>query len=196
PYTALILCLKELGLTKEQVIPVSTGGKVARYEALLSKKVPAAILDPPYSTMAAKEGLKLLVDLTTLDVPYLRAVTAVSEKTLQQDAGTVARFVEAVSEGIQFYRNPANKEEGLKILAKYLRVSLDKQRAVVEEGYDTYRDMTMKKPYPDPAGLQIILETIAESNPKAKSVNPASFIDASFVERLDKQGFFEAKGSQ
>ncbi len=96
-----------------------------------------------------------------------------------------------LSEGIQFYKNPANQEEGLKILGKYLRVSLDKNRSVVEEGYETYRDMTVKMPYPDPTGLKIILEAVAESNPKAKGVNPASFVDGSFVERLEKKGFFE-----
>ena len=191
PYTALLLCLKELGLTKDQVVPLSTGGKVERYEALLSHRVPAAVLDPPFTTMAAKEGMKLLVDLRALDVPYLRSVVAVTEKSLQQDTATVSRFVEAVSEGIQFYKNPANQEESIMILAKYLRVSLDKNRAAVEEGYETYRDMTVKKPYPDPNGLKIILETVAESNPKAKGVNPATFVDGSFVERLDKKGFFE-----
>ncbi len=191
PYTALLLCLKELGLTKEQIVPLSTGGKTARYEALLSNKVPAAVLDPPFTTMAAKEGMKIFVDLKTLDVPYLRSVVAVTERSLQYDAATVSRFVEAVSEGIRFYKNPANREEAVKTLAKYLRVSLDKDRAMVEEGYETYRDMTVRKPYPDPNGLKIILETVAESNPKAKAVNPASFVDVSFVERLDKTGFFE-----
>jgi NitT/TauT family transport system substrate-binding protein len=191
PFTALLLCLKELGLTKDQVVPLSTGGKTERYEALLSNKVPAAILDPPFTTMAAKKGMKALVDLANLDVPYLRSVVAVTEKSLQQDHANVSRFVEAVSEGILFYKNPANREESIRVLAKYLRVSLDKNRPMVEEGYDTYRGMTVRKPYPDPNGLKIILETVAESNPKAKGVNPASFVDASFVERLDKTGFFE-----
>src|SRR4026208_1787350 len=60
PYTGLLLSLKELGLSKDQVVPLNIGGKAARFEALLSTKVPAAILDPPYTTMAAKEGYKLL----------------------------------------------------------------------------------------------------------------------------------------
>ena len=44
---------------------------------MLGNKVPAAILDPPYTTMAAKEGYKLLVDLAPMDVPYLRNIVAV-----------------------------------------------------------------------------------------------------------------------
>jgi NitT/TauT family transport system substrate-binding protein len=190
PYTGLLLCLKELGLTKEQVVPLNIGGKAARFEALLSGKVPAAILDPPYTTMAAKEGFKLIVDLAPLDVSYLRNIVAVSEKSLREDARTISKFVEALSEGIQSYRNKANKEENMRILAKYLRVPLDKNRAMLEEGYETYRDMLLKKPYPEPSAMKILLDVIAESNPKAKNVNLATLIDSSFVERLDREGVF------
>jgi NitT/TauT family transport system substrate-binding protein len=190
PYTGLLLCLKELGMTKEQVVPLNIGGKAARFEALVNNRVPAAILDPPYTTMAAKEGYKLIVDLAPLDVPYLRNIVAVSEKSLREDPRTISKFVEALSEGIQFYRNKANKEENMRILAKYLRVSMDKNRAMVEEGYETYRDMLLRKPYADPSAMKILLEIIAESNPKAKNVNLASLIDSSYVERLDWEGLF------
>jgi ABC-type nitrate/sulfonate/bicarbonate transport system substrate-binding protein len=191
PYTGLLLCLKELGMSKDQVVPLNVGGKSARYEALLGNKVPAAILDPPYTTMAAKEGFKLLVDLAPLDVAYLRNIVAVSEKSLREDGRTVARFVAALTEGMQFYRNKANKEESMRILAKYLRVPLDKQRAMIEESYETYRDTMLKKPYVDPAAMKLLLEIIAETNPKAKGINLAALIDSSFVERLDREGVLE-----
>jgi len=191
PYTGLLLCLKELGLTKDQVVPLNIGGKAARFEALLSNKVPAAILDPPYTTMAAKEGYKLLVDLTPLDVPYLRNIVAVSEKSLREDSATVTRFVGALAEGMQFNRNKANKEESMRILAKYLRVPLDRNRAMIEEGYETYRDMMLKKPYVDPSAMKLLLEMIAESNPKAKNMNLMSLVGSSFVERLDREGVFD-----
>ena len=145
PYTGLLLCLKELGLAREQVVPLNIGGKAARFEALVNNKVPAAILDPPYTTMAAKEGFKLIVDLAPLDVPYLRNIVAVSERSLREDPRTISKFVEALSEGIQFYRNKANKEENMRILAKYLRVPLDKNRAMIEEGYETYREYVTEK---------------------------------------------------
>ena len=46
--------LEELGLTREQSFPsISEGKRLA--STLLNHKVPAAILDPPYTTMAAKE---------------------------------------------------------------------------------------------------------------------------------------------
>lgn len=191
PYTGLLLALRELGMTKDQVVPLNIGGKTARFEALLANRVPAAILDPPYTTLAAKEGYRLLVDLAPLDVAYLRNVVAVTEKSLRDDPRTVARFVDAFAEGMRFYRNKANKEENLRILAKYLRLPLDKQRAVVEEGYEIYRDVMQRKPYPDPSAMKLTLEIVAESNPKAKGVNLASLVDASFIERLDREGILD-----
>src|ERR1051325_11308072 len=191
PYTGLLLCLKELGMARDQVVPLNIGGKTARFEALLSGKVPAAILDPPYTTLAAKEGFRLLVDLAPLDVAYLRNIAAVSDRVARDDPRTVTRFVEGFAEGLRFYRNKTNREESMKILAKYLRVSLDKKRAMIEEAYDTYREVMAKKPYPDPAALKIVLEIAAESNPKAKSVNMASLVDSSYVEKLDREGYFD-----
>src|ERR1043166_8293879 len=191
PYTGLLLCLKQLGMTKEQVMPLNIGGKTARFEALIGGKVPAAILDPPYSTLAAKEGFKFLVDLAPLDVPYLRNVAAVSERYLRDEPRTIAKFVEAFGEGTQFYRNKANKEESMRILARYMRLPLDKNRALIEEGYETFREMTVKKPYPDPNAMRINLDIIAEANPKVRNVNLASLIDASYVDKLDKEGFFD-----
>ena len=191
PYTGLLLCLKELGMTKEQVVPLNIGGKAARFETLMNGKVAAAILDPPYTTMAAKEGFKLLVDLTPLEVPYLRNVVAVSERSLREDQRTVEKFVDAVVEGMQFYRNKANKEENMRILAKYLRVPMDKNRAMIEEGYETYREMLLKKPYADAKAMKILVDVIAESNPRVKNLNLAALIDSSFIDRLDRQGLFD-----
>jgi len=190
PYTGLLLCLKELGMSKDQVVPLNIGGKSARFEALAHGRVAAAILDPPYTTMATRAGYKLLVDLTPLDVPYLRNVVAVSEKSLREDSVTIGRFIEALSEGMRYYRDKTNREESLRILAKYLRLPLDKNRAMIEEGYETYRDFLLKKPYAEPSAMKILLDVIGESNPKARNLNLASLIDSTFVERLDRQGYF------
>ena len=64
------------------------------------------------------------------------------------------------------------------MLAKYLRVPLDEQRAMIEEGYETYREILLEKPYAAADRMKLLLEIIAESNPKPTSAmlpatNPA-----------------------
>ena len=92
---------------------------------------------------------------------------------------------------MRYYRDQTNRDESLRILAKYLRVPLDTNRAMLEEGYETYRDMLLRKPYADPGAMKILVEVIGDSNPKARNLNLASLIDSSFVERLDRQGSFD-----
>jgi len=141
--------------------------------------------------MAAKVGYKLLVDLTPVDVPYLCNIVAMSERSPREDAGRVARFIAALADRMQFNRSKSNKDESMRILAKYVWVPLDRNRAMIEKGCETYRDMMLKKPYADPSAMKLLVEMIAESNPKAKSINVASLVDSTFVERLDREGAFD-----
>jgi ABC-type nitrate/sulfonate/bicarbonate transport system substrate-binding protein len=194
PHTALLIALKQLGLQKNDITYVKTGGKSLRFQALITKRVAATILDPPFTTMAQEKGFKLITDLTNLNVPYMRVLIAVPEKALLENSGTATAFVEAVSEGIKFYKDTKNKEETIQILAKYMRLSPVEKRQMLEEGIATYLDMTPTKSYPYPKDLQIVLDTIAESNFKAKNVNPASFVDMALVQRLDETGFFGRPG--
>jgi NitT/TauT family transport system substrate-binding protein len=191
PYTATLLILKQLGLSKGDVTLIRVGDKALRYQSLITQKVHGAILDPPYTSMAERESKKLIVDLGRLNVPYLRTVIAVAEQTIVQDRSTVAKLVEAICEGIQFYKNKENKDESINVLAKYLRVPLDKKREIVEGGYETYWPMTQIKPYPDPEGLRSLLATIADADPKAKEADPSSFVDTSFIKTLDERRFFK-----
>ena len=69
---------------------------------------------------------------------------------------------------MQFNRNKS------KILAKYSRMLLEKNRAMIEEGYETYRELMLKKPYADPSALKILTAMIGEANPKARNIDPAS----------------------
>jgi hypothetical protein len=48
----------------------------------------------------------------------------------------------------------------------------------------------LEKPDADPSAMKILLDVIAESNPKAKNVNLAPLVDSSFVERLDREELF------
>src|SRR5262249_58389569 len=85
PYTGLLLCLKELGLTREQVVPLNIGGKAGRFESLVDNKVAAAILDPPYTPMAGQEGFQLIFEPAHLASAQLRDIIAGPGRTLHDE---------------------------------------------------------------------------------------------------------------
>ena len=59
---------------------------------------------------------------------------------------------------------------------------------MIEEGYETYRQMMLKKPYADPSAMKILTAMVAEANPKARNIDLASLVDSSFVEQLEREG--------
>ena len=55
------------------------------------------------------------------------------------------------------------------------------------------RGETVKQrvPYPTLGGMRFVLEQIAIRDPKAKNVNPESFMDVRFVKQLEDSGFIQ-----
>ena len=61
---------------------------------------------------------------------------------------------------------------------------------VLETSYQAYVTTTQKKPYPTLKGLQFLLDRLAPQMPQAKTAKPEQFVDLSFLQELEKEGFF------
>jgi hypothetical protein len=61
--------------------------------------------------------------------------------------------------------------------------------AVLEDSYQGYIKMIPKKPYPTLKGIQFMLDMLAEKMPQAKNAKPEQFVDLSFLQELEKEGF-------
>ena len=61
---------------------------------------------------------------------------------------------------------------------------------VLESSYQAYINTTPRKTYPTLKGLQFLLDRLAPTMPQAKSAKPEQFVDMSFLNELDKEGFF------
>jgi hypothetical protein len=49
---------------------------------------------------------------------------------------------------------------------------------------------TPKKPYPTMKGIQNLIDMSAPQLPQAKSAKPEQFVDLSFLQELEKEGFY------
>jgi len=61
---------------------------------------------------------------------------------------------------------------------------------VLEESYQGYIKMIPKKPYPTLKGIQYMLDVLAPTIPAARTAKPEQFVDLSFLQELEKEGFF------
>jgi len=53
------------------------------------------------------------------------------------------------------------------------------------------RSFLPKKPYPTLEGFKAVLAELAEQIPAAKTADPKDFIDARFLEELDRSGYID-----
>jgi hypothetical protein len=53
-----------------------------------------------------------------------------------------------------------------------------------------------KIPYVNLKGIDFILKVIEERDPRAKSFDPRSVVDSSFIQELDKSGFVDSVWSK
>ena len=64
---------------------------------------------------------------------------------------------------------------------------------MLEYPYEDYLKRTPRKPYPTMKGIENLTNS-APTYPPAKNAKPEQFVDLSFLQQLEKEGFFEEMG--
>lgn len=166
---------------------IQLGGSPEILAGLASGTVDAGLLSSPLHLRAAKLGSVLLADLSTIGIDYQGAGMVTTRSFVRDNRDTIRRYIRAYVEGL--HRFKTDKAFSLKVLAKYTRIH---EPEILEETYQHYAIRIMPKiPYPTTRGIQTVLDEIGARNPKAKTLQPAAFIDVSFLKELEQSGFIK-----
>jgi NitT/TauT family transport system substrate-binding protein len=170
---------KDVALVQLEDYPGIMGG-------IQSGRIAAGALADPFTDYAKKLGYKEIADIAAmgLEFPF---VGIVAKKTYLRDHPDVAqRFVRAYTEAIALYKN--NRDMATKVTSKYTGI---KDPEILSSTVNFYAPKLARVPYPTVGGMRFVLEQIATREPKAKSVNPESFMDVRFVKQLEDGGFIQ-----
>jgi NitT/TauT family transport system substrate-binding protein len=181
--------LEKLGLKPKDVKFIVVGGTPERLISLRNKRLHATLLSPPTSIVAEKEGFNLLADVGALGLPFLHNGIAVSRRLIRDNPDVVRRYVKSQIEAVHLMKT--DRKASVAVLAKYLRQTTNKE--ILERSYDlSATDQKYpRKQYPALAGIQTVLDAIADENPKAKSARPEQFVDTRFIKELDDSGYID-----
>ena len=181
--------LTQWNLRPDRDVPIiQLGGSPEILAGLGSGTVDAGLLSSPLHLRAAKLGSILLADLSTIGIDYQGAGLVTTRSFVRDNPDTIRRYVRAYVEGL--HRFKTDKAFSLKVLAKYTRIN---EPEVLEETYQHYAIRVMPKvPYPTLKGIQTVLDEIGTRNPKAKTLQPANFIDVTFLKELEQSGFIKS----
>jgi ABC-type nitrate/sulfonate/bicarbonate transport system substrate-binding protein len=190
------VALRKVGLNAERDVTIlQIGAQNARFAALKAGSVDAAVITPPFTLTARTLGFKSLLNMVDLNLPTSQSAVLTTDSVIRRNPELVSRVVKSFVEAIHFYRT--RKKDAIAILKNFLRYTND------EEVEEAYKEAGLKlvpiKPYPSIEGLESILETLEERNPKAKGRKAEEFVNVSFLEKLDKSGYIDqlySKGSR
>ncbi len=183
-YASTIL-LKHLHLEPKDLTLVPGGPDPERLTALAVGKIDATFFSSSAAPQARKMGFTELLQISDLGVEVQGNGFATTRSFIQSNRSTVKAALKGYVEGIYFIY--ANKKEAQRVFAKYMRTQ---DPDVLENSYRGYVKTVPKKPYPTLKGIQFMLDMLAPQMPQARSAKPEQFVDLSFLQELEKEGFF------
>lgn len=167
------------------VVIFQIGGQAETLAALKAGSIQGGVIASPATAEAKRLGMKELVNMATLGVPYPQTTIDTTERFLRSNKDTVVRFTRGYVEGTQ--RFLSDREFSLRVIAKYTKIQ---SRPTLEATYDDYAPYVKKVPAPSPGSVQTVLEQLSASDARARAARPQDFIDGSVVAELDREGFF------
>lgn len=158
--------------------------------AVSSGRAAAGALSAPTTIKAKESGLNMLVDIARLNVPGLQLAYGFAEKFIKENPNTVTAVLKSVAEGVVRTKNdPAAAKQAI---GKFTKTEDAK---VIDDTYDFYAPYWVTNLALRPEQFETWFSYLDDQEyPQAGKANPKDFYDNSFVEALEKSGFFQKLG--
>ncbi|MBI3001426.1 MAG: ABC transporter substrate-binding protein [Deltaproteobacteria bacterium] len=186
-HVAVGFALAKVGLDVEKDVKLVQQPRTdwANTLAQLEKgEVQFSLLPPPYDRIGEKRGFHTLLSLPAMGIAWQQNGEWVPKSYLQSNRGTVVRFLRVMGDAMKVYFEQKDKT------ISYLNEFLGSDREDTEYAYETFLKWVDRSSRPKVESIRTMLESIKKATPKAASADPASFIDASLVDQLVKEGYF------
>ncbi len=144
----------------------------------------AGINSHPNALKLKAAGMRTLVDITELKIPFLFTGMLSSPKVVREKNEALTRYLRAYIEAMALIRR--DKEITIKSIGKFLKST---DREALESTYEEYKNVFPTTPLMTAAEVQAVLD-VAKS-PKAKSMKAQDFFDNSIVQKIQASGFIE-----
>lgn len=163
------------------------GDQAIMAQGVLSGTVDAAFLGYTFGKMLESKGFTVLADSEKLPIPYQGSGLIARRSFVTTQAATFDNVLRALLDASAYIRNPENKQQVMKSLARALRFRR------VEEAEDGYRSMVNlyeRKIYPSVDGVRNVIRLLGATNEKIRRLKAEDLVDDSGVRRMEKEGRF------
>jgi NitT/TauT family transport system substrate-binding protein len=179
------MALKSWGLEPVRDVTIlQVGNSPERLAAVASGKVHGSILNLSQTSRAKNLGLRVLADLSEIDVEYPQGVLYAPSSLIEKRADLIRNFLKPYVEAIRQFKS--NKPLAFNIIS---RSSGLKDQAAIEEYHDTLsKKFLLDYPMPTLAGMRTVLDDLGAKNPKVRQIKPEDLLEPRFLTELKKNG--------
>jgi ABC-type nitrate/sulfonate/bicarbonate transport system substrate-binding protein len=181
------LVIKEGGLDPEKDVTVlQIGNSAARMAAILSGTVDGTIMAGDFIPKARKEGFNILVDLADSKIEYPFLTFNIVGAVIDRNLKTVKAIIKSASEAIRVLQtDPVAAKAAIKVALRTddpetLEFAAARSARVLE-----------RRPFPTPAGIQMVLEELSPKEAKAKTGKFEDFVDLRALREPEREGAFK-----
>ena len=183
--------LRYHGISEKEVTIIPVGDEGARLSSLQTGRVQAVIISGIQRRTAARLGFRQVIDLAKLPIEVSGSSIQVRRSYLAQNPEITLKFLKAWIEGGFLFK--AKPEFSLGVLKKYVA---NRDPEILNAIYELNKHQLSTKPVPYVRVVKSMMLLLARTRPDLPSANPEGFIEARFINELDKTGFFEEMSRQ
>jgi NitT/TauT family transport system substrate-binding protein len=184
-----MLTLDHWGLSPErdQIRMRGLGDSSIISQALLAGNIDAAYLSYSFAKVVENKGFRVLADLQKLPIAYQGTGIVTRRSTIASSAATLENVIRGLLDGVAFIRNPENKSQVVRSLAKGLRL---KRIEDAEEGYQSMLGLYERKIFPSVDGVRNVIRLLGAGNENIRRLKAEELVDDSVVKKLEREGRF------
>ena len=183
---AMRIVLRRNGLEPDKDVKILYAQDITNvFNSVSVGNAAAGIMSAPTSLKAKAGGLKSILNVSEMKIPFLFTGVLSSPKVIREKNEALTRFLRGYIEALSLIRK--DKETTLRSMGKFLRTN---DREVLESGYDDYKNVFPQVPLMTTAEVKAVLDVV--KSPKAKQMKPEDFFDNSLVHKIQASGFIES----
>jgi len=176
---ALRMLLRKYNLVPDKDVKIIyAGSSPALLSMLKGGNAVAGLMTAPATYAAQEVGLKQILNVTELNIPFIFVGVATTRRVLQQKPDAIVRYLRAYTEAIALIRR--DKEATLKI----------DNRQQLEAVYDEHTPVLQRVPFITKQEVEAVLEVV--KSPKGTQAKAETFFDNSFLQKLEMSGFINS----
>ncbi len=182
-----VQALRRMGLdATRDVAFIQTGGEPEMVAALVNGVIDAASITAPADNRAIAQGFRYLLFGPDLQISYSAANITTRRSMIAKRPQVGAAFMQVMAEAAKILHT--NKEVTYRVLGKRLGINDPK---IIEAAFATEIKVMERRLEIKPEGVQAILEEVAKTDPRAKTIKAQEMIDRRYLDEMAKNGFFD-----